>query len=207
MGAFGEFLAGIAGRARQALKSYTGPYPVIKQTGRNCLIAFQQYYYSKANPLQPGRRILKGEGEEAAVVSIGLSDLAAKPLLLHMGLKEDAYGVALYVVEKGNQKFVVVAHTTKAILENMPGPDLYVIPEGKYLSVGRSRQTDLTVPYRNIFLSVSGEHLRIAFPAGSQRIYVIDTSRNGSWFEFVEGSADQAKHPDAIPLKMRPSDI
>ena len=207
MGLFRSLIGRIGGVARQSVKSYRGPNPVIRETGRNCLTAFQTFFYRKANPLQLGQRILKREGEEAAVVSIDLADLASKPLLLHMGLKDDEYNAVLHVVKKGNNTFVVVANITKAICEDMPGPDLYVIPEGKYLSVGRSSQTELTIPYRCSFLSISGEHLRIAFPADSQQIYIIDTSRNGSWLETVEGSTSRAEHADVIPLRIRPSDI
>jgi len=182
---------------KRSLHSPKGPYPVIRVTRRNILNHFK-IDFREATRLTPGERIKRNPSSNDKTVSIDLADLEANPLLLKMGLEISEYGIALYVTKQGNKRVVVVADTGRAIREDMPYPDVYVIEAGKYLSVGRSRKMDLTVAF-NPSATVSGQHLSIFFPKNSEQVYLIDTSTNGTRPELLQESSDRSKYPDAVP--------
>lgn len=204
MGRIGSVLRKFGRRARLALKSYKGPDLKIGIVGKNCLHVFKFLFYGKATPLQIGRRILRGAGEEHAVRSISIADLTFKPLILELGEKGSAnQRLALYAVNKKGKNYIVVADVERASLEDMPFADLYIIKRGKYLRVGRSREMDLKT--QRLFGSVSGHHLSILFPENSDQIYIVDHSTFGTAVKVLGSHKFRKSRPDIVPEKIKPS--
>ncbi|MCX5751322.1 MAG: FHA domain-containing protein [Candidatus Saganbacteria bacterium] len=187
----------------RAAHTYKGPDPAIYTSRKQCLTAFDMFY-KRAIPIQPGTRILREEGNGEKAVKVSVAELEAHPLLLEMGLERNSYHLGLYIADKGGRKVVVVSNSSGARIKDMPGPDLYVIEPGKYLSVGRGRDSDLkTDPAIN---AVSGHHLTVIFHEDSENVYIVDSSRNGTVpVPLTPETPYRQEHPDQVPLKITPS--
>ena len=196
---------GVKATVLKVLRRIEGPVAQIKTVGKNTpLNAYNVSYYERASALQPGVKIKKVAGEEAAVRAIDISSLAEKPVLLHLGR---AYTIGLYSVKKGNQTLLVV-HDTQHTMGAGPGPgDYYVLAEGKQLPVGRniSRQDGLLIATSELTSTVSGRHLIITHEPG--KVYIIDQSRNGTSTVNVLDYFVHKKSPDLIPAEIKPSEI
>ena len=207
MGLFGNLLSRIGAGAKEAFHTYQGPNPGIFQSNRVSLAAFD-VYYKTATPFKAGNRLIKGEGSDHISVTVNISDLMSNPLMLGMGKERNEYSIGLYAVEKNGRKALVVADIGRAIGKDMPVPDLYVIEEGKYLNVGRSGQMDLKITSPHVYETVSGQHLSVIYPEGSDQVYIVDHSRNGTQFDFLRDSPITQKYGRMhFPLAITPSMI
>lgn len=185
----------------------SGHPPAVHRTDKPIPADLVKHPYGNLPLLQLGT-LLGKSGATTIDVRYPMEALEEDPVILALGPGgKRPYLLTLYAVREGGQLRLVVADLQKAIDQRRPGPDLYVMGEGHYLTIGRGSGHDLVVhsgdrKYRN----VSRRHLAVVFPPGGRELVIVDASSKGTLPQTLQSSGIARRHTN-VPTRITASMI